>query len=275
MRVRISIVLVVGSVTACGGSTTDSTSSGGGSGAGATGGSGGIPAGGGASATGGGSGAGGGSATGGTGGGVVEPGPFTGTWKGYVENYTFSDNTDVVTIFLDAVQSQVAGHVMFGDSAPLPPPTDPNVGYPPGAISGGPAPDIKATPGFYYTIVNGSFDGERLKFDVSLNELVKQWCEMQAPIVDDVNAGMYHCTPNWSGGSIDGKCFLDNPDTGQKDFYDCAKVALCMFTCQCTAQSCSVDLNGGPTFDMQLVPPNADGSVDGLGGLHNVHLKHL
>jgi hypothetical protein len=56
---------------------------------------------------------------------------------------------------------------------------------------------------------------------------------------------------------------------------DCGKMQLCQSTCQCDAQSCSVDLYGGASFDMQLKPPAADGSVGGLdGSFHNVHLKH-
>ena len=123
-------------------------------------------------------------------------------------------------------------------------------------------------------MVEGSFDGERLKFEVSVNELWKQWCEMQTPIADEVSPGGYACAPNWSGGVSDGKCFLDDPKTGAKVYFECGKLALCQHTCQCTAQSCSIDLPGTVSFDMILAPPKADGSVAGLGnGVLNVHLK--
>jgi len=283
MKFRISVLVVLASTTACGGSTDSGSSTGGGSGASGTGanqGTGAISGTGGTIASGGGSGSGASGGTGGSGGSVVpEPGPFTGTWKGYVENYTFSDNTDVVTMTLDAVEAQVAGHVTFGDSPPLAPPTDPNVGYPPPGSSGNPGGipyvEIKPTPGFAYAIGGGSFDGQRLKFTLALHELYKPWCEMQTPIADEVNAGNYSCVPNWAGGGIDGKCFFDNPETGEKVWVDCGKVALCQTVCQCTAQACSVTLSPGPAFDMQLNPPNADGSVAGFdGNVRNVHLKH-
>jgi hypothetical protein len=60
-------------------------------------------------------------------------------------------------------------------------------------------------------------------------------------------------------------------------YIDCGKLALCMLgsVCKCTAQGCSVDLQAGVTFDMQLQLPDGNGSVAGLGGsIHNVYFTH-
>jgi hypothetical protein len=212
------------------------------------------------------------SGSGGTGGGVVEPGPFTGVWKGYVENYAFADGSDTVVMTLDAVTAQVAGHVTFANSSPPPPPTDPDVGYPPGTSDPN-FPMIYG--GFSYSLLAGTFDGQRLKFNVAPRELWKQWCELQTSYADEVNPGNYGCLPNWGGGSTGGQCYQQNPATHEVVYVDCEKLQLCAFlgsmVCHCCAEGCTADMENAVSFDMVLAPPNADGSVD-LGGVHNVHL---
>lgn len=56
---------------------------------------------------------------------------LVGTWSGYVENYKFADQTDAITLTI--TNAQGAGQLAVGTAAPPPPPTDPSVGYPPGA----------------------------------------------------------------------------------------------------------------------------------------------
>ena len=55
---------------------------------------------------------------------------YAATWDGYAEATTFSDGSDHVRLTIDASGQ---GSLVVGDSAPLPAPTDPTVGYPPGA----------------------------------------------------------------------------------------------------------------------------------------------
>src|SRR4051812_34615530 len=57
-------------------------------------------------------------------------------WEGYAEANSFADGSDKVRITLDASGD---GTLEIGDSAPMPPATDPSVGYPP---SSGPGVDI-------------------------------------------------------------------------------------------------------------------------------------
>lgn len=222
-------------------------------------------------------GAGAGASTGGIGG-TIEPGPFTGTWKGYVENHQFEDGSDALKMTLASVTASVSGQVTLGDSPPLPPPSDPNVGYPPGVSGGGPGGWQKVYPGFAYSLLEASFDGQRLQAKIALAEPFKQWCELQTSYVDEVNPGMYACLPNWGGAGSNGACFQENPKTGQKVSVDCGKFELCALggsPCKCSASGCTAELTAGIKFDIVLAPPKADGSVAGLGtGLNNVHLTH-
>lgn len=228
---------------ACGGNTGNDSAGGGAGGVGATGGSGGSGA-------------------------AAE---LVGKWTGYVESYTFADSTDTVTVTI--ANSQLEGSVAFGEAPAPPPPTDPNVGYPPGSDAGV-GPQQGPFVGFAYTIFTPSFDGERLQFDVSPNELWRLWCEMQTPIADEANPGAYGCLPNWGFESGPGGCFQTNPQTQQKVQVDCGKLVLCSMgsPCKCTAEGCSAALAGAIHFDLSVAVPKADGSVS-LSGVHNVHLK--
>src|SRR5262245_9474401 len=53
---------------------------------------------------------------------------YAATWDGYAEAFTFEDGSDRVRL---TIHANGEGTIEVGDSAPLPPPTDPNVGYPP------------------------------------------------------------------------------------------------------------------------------------------------
>ncbi|HEY4392953.1 MAG TPA: hypothetical protein VGP64_02775, partial [Polyangia bacterium] len=58
---------------------------------------------------------------------------YAASWDGFAETYTFSpDGSDRVRLTLDASGQ---GTLEIGDAALLPPPTDPNVGYPPSVSS--------------------------------------------------------------------------------------------------------------------------------------------
>jgi hypothetical protein len=117
----------------------------------------------------------------------------------------------------------------------------------------------------------------RLQFDVSSNELWKHWCELQTPIADEVNAGLYSCVHNWGGGGGPDGCWQIDPTTQMNVTVDCGKLSLCSYgvgVCSCTAQACVAKLDGDVHFDMMLASPKADGSITGLdAGVHNVHLS--
>jgi hypothetical protein len=205
---------------------------------------------------------------------VISPNVLQGSWKGYVENFQFSDQSDAVLVVITS--SAGAGEVTFGSSAALPPAIDPNVGYPPGArLTSGPSSLTAAYPGFAYTITNVTYDGQRLQFDVPTNELWKRWCELQTPIPDEHSAGFYGCVHNWATSSSE-TCSQVDPMTQMSVPIDCGKLALCQGgVCRCDAQGCTVRLNEHFLhFDMMIAAPKADGSVRGLdSNLHNIHLS--
>jgi hypothetical protein len=202
---------------------------------------------------------------------------LSGSWSGYVENFAFNDQSDAVTLTFR--NAPPGGQVVFGDSPPLAPPSDPNVGYPGGLQLEPMHPSTSAPyPGFAFTLMKTSLDGQRLQFDIAPTELWTTWCQLQTPILDEVNADMsYGCVHNWatSFGGPQG-CSQTDPATRQQVPIDCGKLALCQFgsgVCGCTAQGCAVTLVTSVHFDLVMAAAKADGSVKGLdGSLHNVHL---
>src|SRR5258707_1321819 len=125
----------------------------------------------------------GGAPMGGAAGSAGDPNPvgtpltdLVGSWKGYVENFQFSDQSDAVLLAITSAAG--AGQITFGSSAAPPPATDPNVGYPPGIKFDGLGRPSGAQPGFAFTLAKVTFDGQRLQFDVATKELWKQWCEL-------------------------------------------------------------------------------------------------
>ena len=222
------------------------------------------------------SGAPGGGATSGSvaGAGAVDPAlaaQLAGTWTGYVENFTFSDQSSALAVTFD---TNAVGHASLGDSPTLPPPTDPNVGYPPSleaiaATEFGQPPE--AYPGFALTIQNLSLQESRLQFDLFAVEQWAQWCQLQTPIAAEMDPGVYLCVHDW-GVNVQSACFQFEPMTGEHVPIDCGKLKLCKSVCVCTADACSVTSAGTPVhFDLNLNLPRADGSAT-LDGLHNVHL---
>lgn len=203
-----------------------------------------------------------------------------GSWKGYVENFQFSDQSDAVLVEFGSGAGP-ANHVRFGNASPPPPVTSPNLGYPPGvAFSGGPGrPALMGPyPGFAFTLTNVTYDRQRLQFDVATNELWKEWCGLQIPILDEINPdGSYYCVHNWGFTAGGTACSQVDPMTQMSVPIDCGKLALCQpagGVCVCNAQGCVANLNADLHFDMMIAPPKVDGSVRGLdSGSHNVHLN--
>jgi hypothetical protein len=230
--------------------------------------------------------------TGGTAGAGGEAGvlaDISGTWKGYVENYSFRDKSDAITLRIVSGPNGITGHATFGMSPQPPPVTNPTVGYPPGF--GYPPefePDLTSPypgfaspyPGFAFTIEEASLGGSRLQFDISTGEMWKTWCEAQVPIASPIaggtNAGSYSygCTRNWAT-NYGATCAQLDPMTMDWIPLDCGTARLCApgSVCQCTAKACGVILRGGIHFDVNVTLPKADGSVSGLDtNLHNIYL---
>jgi hypothetical protein len=141
-----------------------------------------------------------------------------------------------------------------------------------------------------------------MQFDVVVDEIEKQWCELQTTIYPVYNGTPgeligYGCLPNAGFGSGRGcpgsdvgsdaapSCFWGSDvDAAACHPVDCGKLALCTFgrpnPCRCTQTHCTVDLTqpslGTLHADLQVSGAKADGSIAGLAdslGPVNVHLE--
>jgi hypothetical protein len=178
---------------------------------------------------------------------------YAASWEGYGEAFQFDSGSDSIRIVLD---ENGEGTLNVGDAPALPPPTDPDVGYPPGGVGapeiGYPAPPGGLFSGFSYTVRGAVVEDRRIRLGVNPQETFKEWCEMQTPILDDYNSTpeeqIYACVPNWGFSSGSEGCSQPNPDTGEDVPVDCGKLALCDLAgvCYCTAEGCSIrDIEAG------------------------------
>jgi hypothetical protein len=213
----------------------------------------------------------------------------SGTYKGYIESYKFADGSDTVVMNLTfAGDGSVTGTLMFGDAAPLAPPTDPDATYPPGfGESGSVASTI--VEGFAFTVTNGTLGGSRVTLQVQPNEAWHAWCALQTKIYPQYNGESdgscgpllgYGCLPNIATMDGPGGCEWTSCEVKTPTFVDCGKRELCgggLGVCHCTATACMAALGlGGPTiaFDLQLSGAALNGSSTGISGGTplNVHL---
>jgi hypothetical protein len=161
----------------------------------------------------------------------------------------------------------LVGHLTFGAGAPLPPPTDPDVGYPvgfnyqkalsyaPNGLAGNPEYELFPFEGFDYefTLEHVRSDGETvdvpdgvLDLSYTVNEPLDAWCQLQTPYPDD-SGSSYNCVDNrgagaW-GGSIDGtgSCQLVAPlDTSScpahpspEEYLECSKSGVVLAESDC------------------------------------------
>lgn len=217
----------------------------------------------------------------------AESSPLSGTYSGYVESFMFPDGSDNLVMALTfAADGTVTGTVLFGDAPLLSPPTDPNVGYPPGfsdqVMVGVGAP----SEGFYFTVLDGTYTSSRLRLEIAPPEIWKQWCQIQTTIYPQYGATSdgscgpldgYGCLPNAATVIGPSGCTLSSCQEPTPMPVDCGKLTLCgsPSPCVCTATSCTADLgpNWRVAFDMVLAAGMLDGSSTGLGSTpFNVHL---
>jgi hypothetical protein len=189
---------------------------------------------------------------------------YAASWDGHAEAYTFPGTTsDRVRLTLDA---NGHGHLQFGDAQLLPPATDPNVGYPPGAdltfaplVSGSEVRD-----GFEYPVYGVRVETNRVRFGVWSRDLYAGWCSLQTMTYAIDGGGVYTCLPPSPGGTIEGgtgmECALLDASRTPEAF-DCLKLALCetVGVCTCSATGCAPE--PAPADDT-LFPVTFDGALD-------------
>ncbi len=205
----------------------------------------------------------------GSGAGLPSSHPLVGTWVGYAENHAFESGSETITIVI--ADPTPAGEIHFGDEPEPPPPTDPDVGYPPGVAHEGTGTLPIPAEGFRYALRAGQLDGQRVRFSMAPHELWSDWCPLQTP---HPFGDSYACLPN-AGTSFGGdECSLSYED-GTEEVVDCGKLLLCLQSnvCLCDAQACEAPLEAHVTFDLQLDGTRLDGSAEGLQGVHNVHFE--
>ncbi|HLK41359.1 MAG TPA: hypothetical protein VKU41_31630 [Polyangiaceae bacterium] len=208
--------------------------------------------------------------------------PLLGSWTGYVEAYTFGSGSNVVGVtFGAAPDGTLAGTITF-DGGEVPPPStsasDPLPSGPDGGSIVGQFPYGR----FAYTAADVTFDGTRLTFHIATNEPWKPWCELQtsyrwpaAPA-----QGLCGCLPNWEAmiNNDDGKCFLDDPATGEAVPVVCNVYQACNadLVCSCWSTGCTVDTaTGESSVDVRLTPGHLDGSITGTIAPIGLHLTQV
>jgi hypothetical protein len=199
-------------------------------------------------------------------------------WSGHFENYQLPDGSDALTMTLEfAAGGKVTGSLLLGDGALLQPPSDPSVGYPPGAQFS--LADL--VEGFPYTILDGSLSGSHLTFQVAEYEVWTTWCALQTSYLTQASdsgafgsaSDVYECVPAVEKEIGPTGCFLFDSMTMSMSPIDCGKLALCTSeTCQCSAIGCQVNPSPNPdiVLDLVLAATTADGTTSGTLGSYAV-----
>lgn len=196
-------------------------------------------------------------------------------WNGTLENAQLSNGSNRLTMILSVAPDGAAtGTMLLGDGALLPPPSDPNVGYPPGAQF----PQFDAPLGFFegfpYTMLDGHLNGSKLAFGLADAELWARWCSLQKPVLwsHDPDAGdIYRCTSmNGNPAMCIGQEQTDPSGLGATD--TCPWAYLCTsYACDCTATACrGSQIAPNLSFDLTISGTTADGTISGELGNHQV-----
>lgn len=215
---------------------------------------------------------------------------FAGSWDGYAEAYTFMpDGSDRVRLTITASGQ---GTLEVGNAALLPPPTDPNVGYPPSEADAGfpigilPLDTSELTEGFLYPLYETQAQADRIQLGVNPGDLYAAWCALQTPypsyetsfshdagytsVVSGIVDGgtvdtFYSCLPNEGSMSGPNGCALLGPDGGSTPV-NCGRLSLCGIgaACQCSASGCVSEQVGAGT-PVSNYPVELDAMLDSAG----------
>jgi len=218
---------------------------------------------------------------------------YAASWDGYAEAYAFMPSgSDRVRLTIDA---NGQGTLRFGDGVLFPPPSDPNVGYPPPnvVVDAGQNFDqyVVYTPseGFIYPIYAAQVQTNRIQMGANINDLYDGWCAIQTPFLwytvqttqqeggvadgggdgGGLGVSLYACLPYFpiSDCLVAGvsRCCLIEPN-GINDPVDCQIISLCSpgGVCSCTAAGCTghVVPAGTPLNDY---PVELDAALDSTG----------
>jgi hypothetical protein len=209
--------------------------------------------------------------------GTVPPGcqqrqePFNPTisYRGYIQNFLGSSDwpSDVVILkFAELTTSAVSGRVLSDQAGAG------NFA----ALGSTPAnscwPTMQGAEGFQYTMLEASFDGQRLRFTVNRNEPMCAWCGQQTPY--DWGYGDFSCSPNSQGQSVPGGIAVLPVGTSEWQLWDCLAYIACQpigpHYCACSADGCGAGtmVSTGPdgvAFDLVMNGDQLTGPAGSLG----------
>jgi hypothetical protein len=193
----------------------------------------------------------------------VDDGPhpsLTGVWIGYVEGTSFPSGSDAIRLVINADDCSPTGTMTLGEGDPLPPVTDPDVGYPDGF--GLEFPGSRWYEGTAYTATGIDISDLRLQLDVNFGEVWNDWCELQEPI--ERYDGYYSCV-DANAWSFDGEvCLIQTPEGDIP--HDCGHLALCAYgACSCDESGCEGAPGGGASLDVAIDDGHLEGSLSGFG----------
>lgn len=190
---------------------------------------------------------------------------LVGTWVGYGDAFELRSGSDRIELRIAGVDEagQITATLLLGEpGSPLPPPTDPDVGYPEGWAPIGSAGG-ELFERFEYT-VTGTFDDSLSRLEASYGpyEVWSQWCALQTSVPWDEES--YACLPNCGFSIGGGSCQLMG--CSQDGPVDCVKLELCLGTsvCSCEADGCTVPSEGIP-LDLHLDGDSLEGPIERLG----------
>jgi hypothetical protein len=129
---------------------------------------------------------------------------------------------------------------------------------------------LQTAQGFQYTMSQGSFDGQRLRFTVNLYEPACAWCGQQSPFA--WGNGLYGCAPQGQGyGSTSTGCALLPEGTSEWQQWDCGAVNACKgapgpMYCACSADACTA-ASSALAFDLAVIGNQLTGPAGTLGNV--------
>jgi hypothetical protein len=161
---------------------------------------------------------------------------YAADWDGYVEAYTFRSGSDRVRVSID---QSGEGFLQVGEGDALPLPTDPAIGWPP-MLEPNELFSRFLYDGVRYPLGSVRIESARIRFEIETHAAFATFCEMQTPVENSFNPGLYGCfETNGYRETTDGGCIVDRPD-GSEEPVDCAKVIICSYAgCACDASSCT------------------------------------
>jgi hypothetical protein len=199
--------------------------------------------------------------------------PIVGTWIGHLDGLQLPSGSTAVRLVISGANSlRVCGTMILGEEqAPWPPPTNPDVGYPPDVANNAEhafSSYISVLEGVPLTLVGGRATPPRLRFRASYGQW-REWCALQTPYpCEGVAAPEYYCVPARGSGGLAPRvrytqegCIADYG--GKTIAVDCGKAALCFGgPCTCDAKACSAPPLWGMNYDVLVRGDTIEG--DGL-----------